>query len=102
MVLILRIGSFPPKNAKVRVDEEKLPSISTTASAFFPSAVLARSEIWNEDVRRPLRRPMFQKKDIDKRRAEVSDYSIKLLCLTIIVLCLAPCTRETVASISAR
>ncbi|KIP10247.1 hypothetical protein PHLGIDRAFT_267125 [Phlebiopsis gigantea 11061_1 CR5-6] len=62
--------SFPPKNAKVRVDEEKLPSISTAASAFFPSAVLARSEIWNEDVRRPLRRPMFQKKDIDKRRAE--------------------------------
>ena len=66
--------SFPPKNAKVQIDEAKLPSLSAAASAFFPSAVLARSEIWDESVRRPLRKPTFQKKDIDKRRAEVGKF----------------------------
>ncbi|EKM51892.1 uncharacterized protein PHACADRAFT_127885 [Phanerochaete carnosa HHB-10118-sp] len=62
--------SFPPKNAKVNIAKEALPSMSPAATAFFPTPTLAQSEIWAEDIRRPLRKPKFKKKDIDKRRSK--------------------------------
>ncbi|GJE88273.1 POP1 and POPLD domain-containing protein [Phanerochaete sordida] len=62
--------SFPPKNAKVSVDEGALPSMSQAGSAFFPTPTLAQSDIWAEDVRIPLRKPKFKKKDIDERRSK--------------------------------
>lgn len=65
--------SFPPKNAKTNIDKEKLPSMSTAAQAFFPSTTLAQSEIWDEEIRHPLRKPKFKKKDIDARRSKVCD-----------------------------
>ena len=63
--------SFPPKNAKVNVDKDVLPSMAQTTASFFPTASLAQSEIWDEDVRLPLRKPKFKKKDIDERRSKV-------------------------------
>jgi ribonuclease P/MRP protein subunit POP1 len=48
--------------------------MSPAGTAFYPTSVLAQSEIWNEDVRRPLAKPKFKKKDIDARRSKVSKF----------------------------
>ena len=61
--------SFPPKNVKLEL--EGGPSLSP-ASAVFPSACLAQSQIWDEDVRMVLRKPRYKKKDLDQRRSNVS------------------------------
>jgi ribonuclease P/MRP protein subunit POP1 len=37
----------------------------------FPTAALARSELWDEVTRNKLAKPKFKKKDIDARKAEV-------------------------------
>ncbi|KAI0763628.1 POP1-domain-containing protein [Trametes elegans] len=58
--------SFPPKNAKVCVEGGTTLS---PASTVFPSAALAGSKIWDESTRVALRKPRFQKKDIDQRRS---------------------------------
>lgn len=59
---------FPPKNAKpnLSIAESMLPTDVT-----FPSAALARSEIWDEPARAKLRIPRFKKKDLDERRSKV-------------------------------
>ena len=61
--------SFPPKNAKLKL--EGGPSLSP-ASTVFPSAGLAQSQIWDENTRMVLRKPKFKKKDLDQRRSNVS------------------------------
>ncbi|KAI1793285.1 POP1-domain-containing protein [Ganoderma leucocontextum] len=58
--------SFPPKNAKLEL--EGGPSLSP-ASTVFPSAGLAQSQIWDENVRMVLRKPKYKKKDLDQRRS---------------------------------
>ena len=63
------MGSFPPKNVKLNIDEGTNLS---PASTVFPSSVLAQSEIWRENTRLALRKPRYQKKDIDQRRSSVS------------------------------
>ncbi|KAH9924259.1 POP1-domain-containing protein [Epithele typhae] len=60
--------SFPPANIKLQVQEGTNLSVGSTV---FPSGVLAQSQIWNEDTRLALRKPRYQKKDIDSRRAEL-------------------------------
>ncbi|TFK52515.1 POP1-domain-containing protein [Heliocybe sulcata] len=61
--------SFPPKNAKIRVDKDGLPSLSN-ATMTFPTSVLAQSEIWEENVRHALRKPKYKTKDIDERKSK--------------------------------
>ncbi|TBU44510.1 POP1-domain-containing protein [Dichomitus squalens] len=58
--------SFPPKNVQLNI--ESGPSLSP-ASTVFPSACLAQSQIWDEDVRMVLRKPRYKKKDLDQRRS---------------------------------
>lgn len=62
---------FPPKNAKSKSDPSGLPSISSPITTF-PSTSLARSEIWDEDMRNSLKKPRYKKKDIDDRRSKVT------------------------------
>ncbi|KAH9847891.1 POP1-domain-containing protein [Lenzites betulinus] len=59
--------SFPPKNAKVEIEGGTTLSPSLTV---FPSATLAESELWSEDVRTVLRKPRYKKQDIDQRRSK--------------------------------
>lgn len=59
--------SFPPKNAKVEIEGGTTLSPSLTV---FPSATLAESELWSEDVRTVLRKPRYRKQDIDRRRSK--------------------------------
>jgi ribonuclease P/MRP protein subunit POP1 len=60
---------FPPKNAKPRPsDSDHVKATVTT----FPSASLARSEIWDEATRKALLKPRYKKKDLDERRSKVS------------------------------
>lgn len=40
--------------------------------SIFPSADLARSDIWEQDIRKTLSKPHYKKKDLDERRAKVS------------------------------
>ncbi|KAH9927049.1 POP1-domain-containing protein [Amylocystis lapponica] len=61
--------SFPPKNAKLDIDIESGVQSSPPVSVF-PSSALAQSDIWDEQVREPLRKPRFKKKDIDQRRSQ--------------------------------
>jgi ribonuclease P/MRP protein subunit POP1 len=37
----------------------------------FPAAVLAQSEIWDEEKRSVLKKPTYKKKDLDTRRSKV-------------------------------
>lgn len=59
---------FPPKNAKLRTDSQ-LPA---TPAMTFPAAILAQSEIWDEEKRSALKKPTYKKKDLDMRRSKVS------------------------------
>ncbi|KAJ7254397.1 NUC188 domain-containing protein [Mycena haematopus] len=53
---------FPPKNAKAR---------PTSASPILvPSSALAQSDLWDESTRDGLRKPRYQKKDLDERRSK--------------------------------
>ncbi|KAG2038684.1 ribonucleases P/MRP protein subunit POP1-domain-containing protein [Suillus americanus] len=54
---------FPPKNAKVRTDPAN-PVMT------FPAAILAQSEIWDEEKRSVLKKPTYKKKDLDARRSK--------------------------------
>lgn len=63
--------SFPPKNAKVSTSQGNARNIAHPAVAFYPTSVLAQSEIWDEKVRLPLRKPTFKKKNIDERKSQV-------------------------------
>ncbi|KAF5360528.1 hypothetical protein D9756_004746 [Leucocoprinus leucothites] len=54
--------NFPPNNAHIEYKEET-PQI-------FPSAELARSDIWEQDIRKTLSKPRYKKKDLDERRAK--------------------------------
>jgi ribonuclease P/MRP protein subunit POP1 len=38
----------------------------------FPAAILAQSEIWDEEKRSALKKPTYKKKDLDMRRSKVS------------------------------
>jgi len=38
----------------------------------FPAAILAQSEIWDEEKRSVLQKPTYKKKDLDVRRSKVS------------------------------
>jgi ribonuclease P/MRP protein subunit POP1 len=38
----------------------------------FPAAILAQSEIWDEEKRSALKKPKFKKKDLDERRSKVN------------------------------
>ncbi|KAF4577137.1 hypothetical protein EYR36_005124 [Pleurotus pulmonarius] len=57
---------FPPKNAKPGPVDIPLQS---SPMKVFPSAALARSEIWEEAARASLKQPRYKKKDIDDRKA---------------------------------
>ncbi|KAG1861722.1 ribonucleases P/MRP protein subunit POP1-domain-containing protein [Suillus subalutaceus] len=57
---------FPPKNAKVRTDGQHLAAPVMT----FPAAILAQSEIWDEENRSVLKKPTYKKKDLDARRSK--------------------------------
>ncbi|KXN88226.1 Ribonucleases P/MRP protein subunit POP1 [Leucoagaricus sp. SymC.cos] len=54
--------NFPSKNAPIKYKEET-PQI-------FPSTELARSDLWEQDVRKTLSKPRFKKKDLDERRSK--------------------------------
>ncbi|EKM79429.1 hypothetical protein AGABI1DRAFT_74463 [Agaricus bisporus var. burnettii JB137-S8] len=53
---------FPPKNAHVEYKEE--------SSIIYLSTELARSDIWEHDIRKTLSKPRYTKKDIDDRRSK--------------------------------
>lgn len=57
---------FPPKNAKPRTDGQH-PAIPAMT---FPAAILAQSEIWDEEKRSVLKKPTYKKKDLDTRRSK--------------------------------
>ncbi|KAH9969481.1 NUC188 domain-containing protein [Russula dissimulans] len=61
--------NFPPKNAKIHIAKEELPTISEPWECF-PSASLARSGIWDKSIRDVLEVPRFKKKELDARRAQ--------------------------------
>ena len=63
------MNSFPPKNAKVHVAKEELPTIRKPWECF-PLASLAHSNIWDKNVRDFLEVPRFKKKELDARRAQ--------------------------------
>ncbi|KAI0755130.1 POP1-domain-containing protein [Daedaleopsis nitida] len=59
--------SFPPKNAKLEIDNG---TNLTPSSTVYPSANIAQSEIWDENTRMSLRKPRYKKKDLDQRRSK--------------------------------
>ncbi|KAH9998011.1 ribonucleases P/MRP protein subunit POP1-domain-containing protein [Russula vinacea] len=61
--------NFPPKNARVHLAKEELPTICKPWECF-PSTSLARSDIWDKSTRDLLEVPRFKKKDLDARRAQ--------------------------------
>lgn len=68
--LIVLFPSFPPKNAKLDC------TVTSSPITVFPSAKLAQSEIWDENVRNVLRKPRYKKTELDQRRAQVSHRNI--------------------------
>jgi len=40
----------------------------------FPAAILAQSEIWDEEKRSAIEKPKFKKKDLDERRSKVKPF----------------------------
>ncbi|KAG0698380.1 ribonucleases P/MRP protein subunit POP1-domain-containing protein [Suillus ampliporus] len=56
---------FPPKNAKPRTNDQH----AVTPAMTFPAAILAQSEIWDEEKRSALKKPTYKKKDLDTRRS---------------------------------
>jgi ribonuclease P/MRP protein subunit POP1 len=63
------LNSFSPKNARVHLAKEELPTICKPWECF-PSTSLARSDIWDKSTRDLLEVPRFKKKDLDARRAQ--------------------------------
>jgi ribonuclease P/MRP protein subunit POP1 len=63
------LNSFPPKNAKVQIAKKELPTICKPWECF-PTASLARSDIWDQSIRDALKVPRFKKKEIDARKAQ--------------------------------
>ncbi|KAI0300399.1 ribonucleases P/MRP protein subunit POP1-domain-containing protein [Russula brevipes] len=63
--------NFPPKNARVHLAEEELPTMCEPWECF-PSSSLAQSDIWDKSIRDILAVPRFKKKAIDSRRAQNS------------------------------
>ncbi|KII86967.1 hypothetical protein PLICRDRAFT_276152 [Plicaturopsis crispa FD-325 SS-3] len=61
---------FPPKNAKPRTHETGSQQFSP-ALATFPTAAIARSEIWDDEIRTSLKKPRFNKKTLDERRSKL-------------------------------
>ncbi|KAG2135049.1 ribonucleases P/MRP protein subunit POP1-domain-containing protein [Suillus cothurnatus] len=57
---------FPPKNAKPKTDGQHPAKQVMT----FPAAILAQSEIWDEEKRSVLQKPTYKKKDLDARRSK--------------------------------
>ncbi|KAG6900179.1 hypothetical protein C0993_001891 [Termitomyces sp. T159_Od127] len=55
------------QNAKAQVPAAEHLSSTT----IFPSAQLAQSDLWDEDVRTKLARPRYKKKDLDERRSKL-------------------------------
>ncbi|KAI9443101.1 POP1-domain-containing protein [Lactarius indigo] len=61
--------NFPPKNAKVHIAEEELPTICKPWECF-PTASLAWSDIWDQSIRDAIEIPRFTKKELDARREQ--------------------------------
>ena len=61
---------FPPKNAKLRTNDQHVATPAMT----FPAAILAQSEIWDEEKRSAIEKPKFKKKDLDERRSKVKPF----------------------------
>ncbi|KAI0688915.1 POP1-domain-containing protein [Earliella scabrosa] len=59
--------SFPPRNAKLDIEQGTTLSPSSTV---YPSAAIAQSQIWDEQTRMSLRKPRYKKKDLDQRRSQ--------------------------------
>jgi ribonuclease P/MRP protein subunit POP1 len=55
---------FPPKIAHLEYKEE--------SPVIYSSTELARSDLWEQDIRKTLSKPRYTKKDIDDRRSKVS------------------------------
>ncbi|KAG9308789.1 hypothetical protein JVU11DRAFT_11414 [Chiua virens] len=61
---------FPPKNAKPHYEDFTTPSAQSSPVFTYPSALIAQSEIWDEETRGSLKKPKYKKKDIDERRSK--------------------------------
>ncbi|KAH8998691.1 POP1-domain-containing protein [Lactarius akahatsu] len=61
--------NFPPKNAKIRIAEEELPTICKPWECF-PTASLAWCDIWDQSIRDAIEIPRFTKKELDARREQ--------------------------------
>ncbi|KAG8931892.1 hypothetical protein FRC02_001977 [Tulasnella sp. 418] len=60
--------SYPPTNAKPdNIIDPSGPNVVFTTS---PSAQIARSDLWNTQLRQGLQKPKYKKKDIDQRRSQ--------------------------------
>ena len=76
------VHSFPPKNAKIQYDSS---NNAQPVVPFYPTSVLAQSEIWDENVRNALRKPRFKKKDIDERKSAMLIYQmLNIRCIRMI------------------
>lgn len=76
--------SFPPKNAKVTIQETDTASLSVI-EGHFPCSAIAQSNIWDTHQRDALKRPKFKKKDIDNRKSAVCTY-LPTRCLQLMVV----------------
>ncbi|KAG2092407.1 hypothetical protein BD769DRAFT_331952 [Suillus cothurnatus] len=57
---------FSPNNAKPRTDGQH----PAKPVMVFPAAILAQSEIWDEEKHSVLQKPTYKKKDLDARRSK--------------------------------
>ncbi|KAL5501441.1 POP1 [Sanghuangporus vaninii] len=61
--------NFPPKNTKIQMNANSKGNLSLP-TGLWPTAKLAESELWDNDVRTRLCTPRFKKKDIDSRKSK--------------------------------
>lgn len=61
---------FPPKNAKPHYPDVAQP-FTQSSPAVLPEALIAQSDIWDEQKRGTLKKPKYKKKDLDERRSKV-------------------------------
>ncbi|KAA1469823.1 POP1-domain-containing protein [Dentipellis sp. KUC8613] len=61
--------NFPPKNAKVNLESQDLPSLPAAWNCL-PSSDLAKSGVWDDRIRQLLKVPKYKKHEIDARRAQ--------------------------------
>ncbi|KAF8272238.1 ribonucleases P/MRP protein subunit POP1-domain-containing protein [Lactarius quietus] len=61
--------SFPPKNARAHIATEDLPTICKPWECF-PTASLAWSDIWDQNIRDTIETPRYTKKELDARREQ--------------------------------